>query len=330
MRFRAGTGPFSTTPASFLSSSTDIQTAEPRATCSRICVAVKEDIQQLLRDGDGVICRRGKPGPLIQRLDRLRARGELVSLLPGVLAAPGSKDDWAVRMAAGLAWSGPNAVVIRRSAARLTFWPDCDSELIELAVPHTPPRPRRGWSVTRCKVPAELVWRRAGIDISCPAYTAVDLATEKDGGDIIDRALRSKQSSLDQMWQALAAMPGRPGNHMRAELLRDSRDKPWSELERLGHRLLRQGRIRGWRTNVWVDTKTSGYFVDVLFRKARVIVEFDGWEFHHDRQSFEDDRRRRNELVLSGYTVLNFTWVQVTENPEWVLRCIRRALRLAA
>lgn len=291
---------------------------------------VKEDIQQLLRDGDGVVCRRGHSGPLTQRLDRLHARGELVSVLPGVLTTPESKGVWAVRLAAGLAWSGPNAVVIGRSAARLTFWSDCDWELVELAVPRTPPRSRKGWYVTRRTIPPELTWRRAGVSISCPAYTAVDLAAERDGGDIIDRALRSKQATLDQMWQAFAAMPGRPANSIRAELLRDSRDKPWSELERLGHRLLRQGRITGWRTNVWVDTATNGYFVDVLFRKARVIVEFDGWEFHQSRQSFEDDRRRRNELILRGYTVLNFTWLQVTENPEWVIRCIKRALRLAA
>lgn len=291
---------------------------------------MKEDLQQLLCDGDGVIRRRDQDGPLIQRLDRLRARGELVSLLPGVLTRPEMQDLWSVRLAAGLAWLGPNAVVIRRSAARLTFWSDCDADPVELAVPHTPPRARRGWSVTRCNVPAELIWRRAGTSVSCPAYTAVDLAAEKDGGDVIDRALRSKQATLDHMWQALTAMGGRPGNKLRAELLRDSRGKPWSELERMGHRLLRQGRITGWRTNEWVDTRSSGYFVDVLFKTARVVVEFDGWEFHRDRQAFEEDRRRRNELVLAGYVVLNFTWLQVTEHPDWVLRCIKRALRLAA
>jgi hypothetical protein len=41
-------------------------------------------------------------------------------------------------------------------------------------------------------------------------------------------------------------------------------DIPWSELERMGHRLLRQRRITGWRTNVRVSTRAGdGYYADV-------------------------------------------------------------------
>lgn len=275
----------------------------------------------MLSEGDGVIRRRACSGPVRQRLDRLRAKGELVSVLPGVLSLPEAAEIWCVRLAAGLAWLGPDAVVARRTAARLTFWPDCNADVIDLVVPRSPPRPRKGWSVRKISVPPELLWRRGTVGITCPAYTAVELADADDGGDIIDRALRSRQTTLDQLWQAFGAMPGRPGNKLRAEVLRDSRDQPWSELERLGHRLLRR-RFTGWQANAWVLTAGGGYFVDVLFLRSRLIVEFDGWEFHHDRQAFEDDRRRRNELVLAGYTVLNFTWLQVTEDPDWVLRAI--------
>jgi very-short-patch-repair endonuclease len=289
---------------------------------------VREDIHQLLQDGNGIIRRRDHQGAIAQRLDRLRIGGDLVSVLPGVLALPETATDWTVRLAAGLAWLGPDAVVTRRSAARLTFWPECEIDAIEFCVPRTPPRARDGWSVAKGRVPSELTWRRNGVTASCPAYTAVDLADRKDAGDIIDRALRSRQATLEQMWQAFTAMPARPGNQARAAMLRDSRDKPWSELERLGHRLLRQRRISGWRTNVWVDVKGGrGYYVDVLFRSAKLVIEFDGWEFHGDRRAFEDDRRRRNELVLAGYTVLNFTWQQLTDDPGWVIECIKRALR---
>lgn len=288
---------------------------------------MREDIQQLLRDGGGVIRRSDQPPGLTYRVDRCRARGELVTVLPGVLAAPESLESWELRLAAGLAWLGPDAVVARQSAARLTFWQDCRHDTIELTVDRTPPRIRPGWAVTRSAIPPEMLWVRNGARVTCPAYTAVHLAGLTNDADVIDRVLRSRTARLDDLWRALAAMPARPGNQLRASLLRDSRDAPWSELERRGHRLLRQHRISGWRTNVWVQAGSDGYYVDVLFRHAKLVVEFDGWEFHSDRQAFENDRRRRNELVLAGYTVLNFTWLQVTEDPDWVIRCIKRALR---
>jgi very-short-patch-repair endonuclease len=180
--------------------------------------------------------------------------------------------------------------------------------------------------MTKSTVPPELVWSRRGLQVSCPAYTAVELASGDDGGAIIDLALHSRMATLDEMLAAMRAMPNRVGNRRRSELLRDSRDAPWSELERIGHRLLRQRRISGWTTNAPINTRAGRYHADVLFRRARLIVEFDGWEFHSDRDAFENDRRRRNELVLAGYTVLNFTWKQVTEDPEWVADCILRAL----
>ena len=124
------------------------------------------------------------------------------------------------------------------------------------------------------------------------------------------------------MWGAFARQPGRPGNGLRQKLLLDSRDNPWSEAEREAHRLLRRSGIRGWRGNQPV----AGYWVDILFPARRLVIEIDGWRVHGDRGAFESDRRRRNELVLAGYTVLNFTWRQLVDDPEWVITVVRTAL----
>lgn len=122
---------------------------------------------------------------------------------------------------------------------------------------------------------------------------------------------------------AHALQRGRRGNEARRVLLHDSRDEPWSEAEREGHRLLRRAGLRGWQTN----QEVAGYRVDVLFRSRRLVLEIDGWAFHGGRQAFEDDRVRRNHLVLAGYTVLNVTWRQLESQPAWVLQCVQRALR---
>jgi very-short-patch-repair endonuclease len=287
---------------------------------------VKPDVEILLREGGGVIRRRDHP-KLAQRLDRLRARGELITVLPGLLSTPEGAQNWSVRLRAGLRWAGRDAVVTRYAAARLTFWPDCPVDEISFAVSGNPPRRQPGWPVVSRLFPPEMIWERSGVRLTGSAYTAVDLADSADAGDIVDRALRSRQATLPGLWAALSAMPGRRGNVARARILRDSRDSPWSELERLGHRLLRRERIVGWRTNVWVPIRDGGYFADLMFGRQRLIVEFDGWEFHNDRKAFEDDRRRRNELVLAGYVVLNFTWRQLENDPDWVIGCIRKMLR---
>lgn len=55
-----------------------------------------------------------------------------------------------------------------------------------------------------------------------------------------------------------------------------------------------------------------------------------GWAFHTDPDRFHADRVRQNALILDGWTVLRFTWFQLTEPPEEVLRAICTALARSA
>ena len=54
--------------------------------------------------------------------------------------------------------------------------------------------------------------------------------------------------------------------------------------------------------------------------------EVDGFAFHTDPETFERDRRKQNALVLAGYQVLRFTWLDLTEYPERVLALVQRAI----
>jgi very-short-patch-repair endonuclease len=289
---------------------------------------MRSDIEQLLRSSNGVIRRADHPR-LARRLDRLRQIGALDSPLRGVLCVPGLTSDFSAAVRAGWLWSGPDAVITGHGAARLTFWPECVVQRLEFAIPHREAVQSGRWWKGYRTVPPNLVWHREGMSVTAPALTAVDLAAGEDRGDIIDRVLRSRKASLEQLWDALRSQPNRPGNRVRETLLKDSRDRPWSEAERLLHRLLRAAGIGGWRTNQWIPVDDDGYFADVLFRRSRLIAEVDGWAYHSGRAAFEDDRRRRNELELRGYRVLNFTWTQIVSDPEWVLTCIRRGLTSA-
>ena len=283
------------------------------------------DIEELLRSSSGVIRRADHPH-LARRLDRLRRAGQLESPLRGVFWLPGCADEFAAGALAGQLWAGRDAVLTGEAAARLSFWPDLRADRFDYAIPRRQAVSSGRWHKGYRIVPPEFVTIRDGVAITRPSMTAVDLAAGDRGGDAIDQVLRTRTGTLDQMWQAFALQPNRLGNERRGWLLRDSRNKPWSECERALHRLQRRHHVTGWRANAWVAAGTDGYYVDVLFAEQRLIIEADGWEFHSSRAAFENDRRRRNELVLAGYRVLNFTWRQITEDPEWVIGCICRAL----
>ena len=42
-----------------------------------------------------------------------------------------------------------------------------------------------------------------------------------------------------------------------------------------------------------------------------LVIEVDGFEFHSKREEYRNDRRRTNQLVQAGYTVLRFTYEDV-------------------
>ncbi len=81
--------------------------------------------------------------------------------------------------------------------------------------------------------------------------------------------------------------------------------------------------MEGWVCNHPV----GGYFVDVAFPDRMLAVEIDGMAFHRDAETFQRDRRRRNDLIALGWTVLNYTWADLTERPGgYVVERVRQAL----
>jgi very-short-patch-repair endonuclease len=93
------------------------------------------------------------------------------------------------------------------------------------------------------------------------------------------------------------------------------------EAERLLVKLLRDNDMTGWKTNHPV----GGYKVDVAFPKQKVAIETDGWAFHTNQEDFQNDRERQNKIMLLGWQVLRFTWLDLTEYPQRVLAVIRSA-----
>jgi very-short-patch-repair endonuclease len=56
-----------------------------------------------------------------------------------------------------------------------------------------------------------------------------------------------------------------------------------------------------------INARVGRFYGDLVDFSARVIVEIDGREFHTDPATFNNDRRRQNELVLDGWLVLRYS-----------------------
>lgn len=257
-------------------------------------------------------------------LNSTRYRGELAAVLPGIYTIPDRRRDFDVRIAA-LRSSDRGFVVTGRAAARLTWWPEIGCDEITVAHP-SEIAPALGFEFEQRLVRDDLQVRVAGLGVTAPALTVLDLIPEL-GPAIVDEALRRRAVRLDDLRTALAKTPKRRGNPERRLVLADSRDEPWSKLERAGHRLLRQAGLRGWATNLRVVVDGVTYYLDIAWPRARVAVELDGFAHHNSWESFHNDRIRDARLAAAGWRVLRFSTENLETMPETVRAVLRQKLR---
>lgn len=79
-----------------------------------------------------------------------------------------------------------------------------------------------------------------------------------------------------------------------------------------------------YRSQVWIEG--VGY-VDFLV-EGWLVIEPDGFEFHADRRSYRNDRRRGNAVAGHGLTQLRYSWEDVKLNPGRVLAQVAAVLAL--
>ncbi len=121
---------------------------------------------------------------------------------------------------------------------------------------------------------------------------------------------------------------GRGGAGLLRLLARDVVDGTQSVAERRMARLLRRRSISGWRANYEFRSRVDGRksIIDFAWPEARVAIEVDGRAHHSATGRFEGDRSRQNAISLTHWTILRFTWHQITRTPDRVVREIRLAL----
>ena len=93
--------------------------------------------------------------------------------------------------------------------------------------------------------------------------------------------------------------------------------------------LLARAGITGWVANAPIHDATGSLIGvgDLVFLAERVVVELDGRAYHVTPDRFERDRHRQNRLIGDGWTVLRFTWRDLTRRPGYVTATVRGCRR---
>lgn len=256
-----------------------------------------------LQANEGLISRRSHP-ELVQAIKRAHGAGELVRVLSGSYLAAEVAGSLTHRIRA-LVEHDPDAVITGAAAAHLSWWPELAASEIDAY--------RRG----RCARANGFRWHGyrpnselVSSGLATPALQVLDLMAEV-GSRAVDEALRRRATTLTALHRALDLTPDRPHNNLRRLILADSRDEPWSPAEREFHRVLREARITGWKTNHRLTIDGHSYHLDVAFPRLRLAFEVDGFEFHSARTAFENDRARDARLASKGWQVVRISAAQV-------------------
>lgn len=176
-----------------------------------------------------------------------------------------------------------------------------------------------------------------GFAVTAPARTIIDLVRFEPAQRVttaLDSALRDGGTTETHLHARIAALRTK-GRHGVPALLRIIEG---SEITRGGHSWLERRFLELTATAglpkpecqvILTKSKNKIVRVDFRFRHTRLVVEVLGYNTHRTRDQLSRDSERVNQLTLAGYLVLQFTYLHVTEEPDWVIDQIREAFRVS-
>ena len=157
--------------------------------------------------------------------------------------------------------------------------------------------------------------KRAGIAVTTPARTLIDLA------DVAPR--RTLERAIDEAeylrldCTGLAPRHGRRGTGVLSSVLAvhtAGSTRTRSEMEEMFLAMCDKHGLPRPEVNVYVE----GYECDFVWREQRLIVETDGGAAHGTRRAQRRDPVRDADLMIAGWRVWRLTYEQLLREPEAV------------
>jgi very-short-patch-repair endonuclease len=288
-----------------------------------VVIPVDDRVEQLARRQHWIVTRAqlAKLGLTGHAIDWRIARRVLKPLHRGVFLFGHTEPPHLALETAALLAVGPKAVLSHETAAYLhTLFPH-PAKPVHVTVIGRSLASREGITIHRTATLARSdIIRHEGLAVTSLARAILDLAATRDRGELeplVSEAMRKLRLPERALHDQLDRNPGRPGTRS----LRTVLDGPGgpaftrSKAERRLLQLVRAARLPPPQS----CAKVGGHEVDLLWPEHKLVVEFDGYRFHGDRQAFETDRRRDARLVALGYVVLRITWRRLVDEAEAVI-----------
>jgi predicted transcriptional regulator of viral defense system len=278
-----------------------------------------------------------------QLLRSLTRSGDLVQLRRGVYATK-SAVKWAetdrvkrhaLHVLTARATAGRDAVASYQSAAvlhRLDLLKSPPVGHVTLTVP-----PSRRWERAQsaavvfhsAELPPEHLTKLYNLLLTTPARTVADLARTlpfTDAVVVADSALHQEKATKAELSAILDSATRWPGVKQARRVTEFADERAESPLESAARVVFDQLGLDPPELQATIFTPNDAFRVDFLWPEHKVVVEADGLAKFDDPRTaikqFDRDRRLRDV----GCKVVHFTWRELFETPELVIRRIREAI----
>lgn len=256
----------------------------------------------------------------------------------GVYRLVGPPPTWRTSLLAPILSAGPAARASHFAAAALHGLPGYPESTPELTIPRGQGQRRSDARVhTSTDLDRSALVVVDAIPVTDVARTILDLARtvgDKRLARTIENARRAKATDWERLISTLArhARRGRPGIRRLRRVIAANAHRTEvtdSDFELLVIALLLE---HGLPEPVLHHRVTDGdrfiAEVDLAYPELRIAIELDG-RVHLDAEVRELDLPRQNDLLLSGWIVLRFTWRRFQERPQSIVAEVRDARRRA-
>lgn len=164
-----------------------------------------------------------------------------------------------------------------------------------------------------------------GIPTTTVQRTLVDLAATLEAGALAracHEAMVRHGVSAERVEAVLRRCPTSPGAATLRRVLRGDERVTLSVLERRFLRLLGEVGLPLPITN----RRAGSHWVDCRWPARRLTVELDSYRFHSSRHAWEQDRRRERDARARGDEFRRYTYGDVVEAPQLMLKELRDLL----
>ena len=226
------------------------------------------------------------------------------------------------------------------SAAYLLGWPMSGpwqpGSPIHLMRPTTLPIPRRAGVIGHRGLESRRVVTIAGLPVVAPADTWADLGSHLPLDDlvVVGDFLLGRSVPLDELRRTVAVRAGARGTRRLAEALTLIRPGSASRMETLSRVVFHRTGLPEPQLNADVFDRHGGWLLraDFLWRRQRVIGEYQGDHHRTDRRAWQVGFGRRHLAESHGWRVVEFGSRDIVHPPsrEVLIGLLRSLLRDAA